>query len=55
VLLAAEEWNTAPWRIEEEATQEWWQRWRVLYEERAKVAKRQQKQKRGGNSVVSDD
>jgi hypothetical protein len=53
VLLAAEEWSIAPWRIEEEATQEWWQRWRALYEERANAPK--PGQKRNGNGVVSDD
>jgi len=37
--LAAEEWHQAPWVIEEQATAEWWGRWRCLHDERAEQEK----------------
>jgi hypothetical protein len=40
VLLAAEDWHTPPWVIEEDATEEWWGRWRCLREERAEAEKK---------------
>jgi len=33
VLEAAKEWGVPPWVIEEQASEEWWERWRVLREE----------------------
>jgi hypothetical protein len=37
LLEAAKEWGVPPWVIEDEISLEWWERWRVLQEERAKT------------------
>jgi len=42
-MEAAEEWHIPPWQVEEQATQEWWDRWVVMRQERAKT-----KQPKGG-------
>lgn len=40
VLEAAKEWGIPPWRVEEEATAEWWDRWMVMRQEQPKPKKR---------------
>lgn len=45
ILQAAEEWGTPPWVIEEQASQEWWDRWAVMREEEAMHQKRQAEKK----------
>jgi len=39
VLRAAELWGIPPWRVEDEATCIWWERWRVWEDEKAKARK----------------
>lgn len=45
ILDAAQEWGLAPWAVEDQASELWWERWKVLREERATYeAKRAQKE-----------
>ena len=37
VLEAAKEWGVAPWQIEDEASQLWWDRWMTLRSEVAQA------------------
>jgi len=47
VLEAAKEWGCPPWQIEEQASEEWWQRWRVMREESMRYQEHQAKRASG--------
>ena len=34
ILQAADDWHVPPWVVEEDATADWWTRWRCWREER---------------------
>jgi len=40
VLQAAELWGVPPWQVEDEASQLWWERWRVWEDEKATARQR---------------
>ena len=40
VLEAAEEWGMAPWRVEAECSQYWWERWLIRRGARSDATKR---------------
>ena len=37
VLEAAKEWGVPPWLLEEQMTQRWWDRWRLVREETVRL------------------
>ena len=42
VLEAAKEWGVPPWQIETEASQQWWERWRLMREEIGRLERKGQ-------------
>jgi len=53
-LLVAEKWHVPPWVVENDATQEWWDRYAAYSEELATFEKKRRK-KKGDNLTTKTD